>query len=149
MTDAKSRILGACLISMALAAALSAQQSNVTVRDYCDIAVKSAQLVELQWRERLSTAQAHEGSSRALAAKLKAIDERYDRVKSQVYSQYGMTFQEFLRYGSDHQNAIRLYLEKNSDLKGAMDSSSAVVQGLRSQVEFLMAPARSGGGQNK
>jgi hypothetical protein len=149
MRKITSRIVRAGIVALAFAGALSAEQSSLSVQDHCDMALKSARLVELQWRERLSTAQAHEGTSRALDAKIRTIDERYDRVKSQVYSQYGMTFQEFLRYGADHQSAIRLYLDKNSEVKSALDSSASVVQGLRSQMEALMTPVRSGGGQNQ
>jgi hypothetical protein len=114
-------------------------QPDLSVADYCEITLKASAVSEFEWKDRISLAQSHRGTSKSLDMNLQTLDSQYGRLRSQLSSHYGTTFQEYLRYGASHQSAIKLYLEQNPGVKTALDDVSARIRSLREQMESVMA----------
>lgn len=133
--------LGILAATLGLALAVSGRpaQADFTVGDYCEVTLKATQIAELEWKDRISLAQLHQGPSRPLDVKLRNLASQYEPLRGRLYAQYGTTFQEYLRYGASHQTAIRLYLEQNPEIRGALEESSKRLQSLRQQMESVMS----------
>ena len=130
---------GLMMFFVGLAFSVRAAQPDFTVTDYCDLSLKASQVAELEWKDRILLAQSHQGTSKSLDIKLKALETHHSQLRDQLYARYGTTFHDFLRYGASHQTAIRLYLEQNPSVKSALGDASTRVQSERQQMESLMA----------
>jgi hypothetical protein len=131
--------ISATIVYFLLASSVRPAQADFTVADYCEIALKAGQVSELEWQDRISLAQLHQGTSKSLAVNLQTLDSQYGRLRSQLYAHYGTTFQEYLRYGASHQSAIKTYLEQNPGIKGTLDDVSARIRSLSGRMESIMA----------
>ena len=129
----------ATILGVALATSGRPAQSDFTVRDYCEVTLKAMEVTEVEWKDRISVAQSHQGPSKALEARLRSLESEYNHFRSRAYAQYGTTFQDYLRFGAGHQAAIKQYLEQNADLKNALSETSGRIQGLRQQMESVMS----------
>jgi hypothetical protein len=127
------------ILGVALAASGRPAQAEFSVRDYCEVTLRAREIAELEWKDRISVAQLHQGPSAVLESKLRSLDPQYERLKGRLYAHYGTTFQDYLRYGASHRAAIRLYLEQDPDMRGALDASSRRVQSLRQHMESVMS----------
>jgi hypothetical protein len=129
----------AMILCGALAASAWPAPAEISVKDYCEATLKASEVAELEWKDRISVAQSHQGTAKALDIKLRALDVAYGGLRNQLYAHYGTTFQDYLRFGASHQSAIKLYLEQNVGVSGTMNDVSARIQSLRRQMESLMA----------
>ena len=141
--------IGRCRgVEMAVLIALLAQfawpaQPELSVQDYCEISLKVSQLTEAHWTDRISLAQRHQGPMKDLDKQLASADSRYDRLRTQIYAQYGTTFQDYLRYGASHHGAIQGYLENNPQVRSAIEHAQSRVHSLREQLDPVMSRKRA------
>src|SRR5437879_683958 len=98
MPNLRNRWLIVMMMSVLLALFLSGADKELDVKDYCDLALKALMVAESEARDRISTLQAHEGNAKALTAKMQTLHAAYNRQRNEVYSSYGISIQDFLRY---------------------------------------------------
>ena len=145
MSNTRRQIVQAITASLMLVFPLWPAQSNLLVQEYCEMTLKITELAELEWKDRVLLAQSHDGSLKPLDLKLQALESQYGRLRSQLYAHYSMTLTGYLRYGASHQNAIKLYLEENAQVRGALDDANRRIESLRQQMESAMSARHAAG----
>ena len=134
----RQRTLAALAFVFVLASTL-AGESALTIQDYCEASLRIAQLTELQWQDRVSAARGHQGPSAALDQKLQLVDSRYEDLRSRMYSHYGTTSQDYLRFGASHQAAIRQYLAVTPEIDNPLRDVNDRVASRRAEMETIMS----------
>src|SRR5437764_829547 len=131
--------IAAVLFYAALSYSAWPQEFKFSIAEYCEVTLKSSQLAELEWKDRIALVRSHQGNAKSLDIKLKTMESEYGRFRNQIYAQYGSTLHHYLRFGASHQAAISLYLDQNANTKAALEDASSRIQDLRREAESLMA----------
>lgn len=111
------------------------RKGGITVEDYCRLTQSLMELSVKEWEQRADLAATSKGDRKKLTAKLEAVTKEYRPLREEVYSQYGMTSAEDLRYASEHQSEIADYLDEHPDIRDSIDSLKARINALIEQVE--------------
>lgn len=134
------------LLLLASATGHPLQKPAITVEDYCRLTQSLMELSVKEWEQRADLAATNKGDRKQLAAKLEAVTKQYRPLRVEVYSQYGLTPAEDLRYASDHRSEIADYLDEHPDIRDSIESLKARINALIEQVEAA-APTPPEGAQ--
>lgn len=117
-----------------------ARAGEIAVEDYVLMTQSLLELSVAEWEERAEVAAAHKGDRKALTAKLEAVAGRHKPRREEVYSRFGLSPGEDLRYATDHRAEIESYLEEHPDARDTLASLKGRIDALIEKVESAAPP---------
>lgn len=112
-----------------------------SVEDYCQLTIEISLASVDEARERLGAVTQHAVNAPAYFSQLQVIEEKYKRVRDQLYRKYGSTMQEYLDFMRRHQGAVESYLQSHEEIRAQIDALTSQAAGLAQQHESAVVSA--------
>jgi hypothetical protein len=140
--------MGRFLCSLLLACSLltvgqiirAADGTTLSIDGYFELTKARLELAEKEWQERVTSANEANGDRAVLLARSAAITKQYAASQSELHSQFGVTPQTFLAFGSDHAQEVASYLEENTDVERDLSAVRQRIQILMDQFDAIAQP---------
>jgi hypothetical protein len=118
--------------------AFAAQSSSMTEEGYCNLQGRLLTLLEMEWKDRLTIAQAAARNDEEFWKKLEEVGAKFRSARSSTYSDMATTEEAVTRFSADNKDSIEAYLNDHPDLRGQLDAVNARVKALIEQFESVM-----------
>jgi hypothetical protein len=142
LTRSKALIL---IFLLCLCESVRAQNTELTIENYCQLTKSLMELSVREWRDRLSAAgEQKQATRKEMIKSLDKVASQYRKSQNQLYKQYGIGRRSYLHYASDHKTEIEGYLEEHQDVRGEIESLREQINGLIQQFETTVPNRREG-----
>ncbi len=135
-----------CLLLLLPCAGLLARGADgeLSVADYCAMTQSLLEISASEWQERVDIAAEKKADRKEMLRKLEEITNRYRARQGEVYSRYGISPRDDLRYAAAHRAEIENYLEENSEVRNSIESLKGRIDALVQQFESATATPTQG-----
>ena len=120
---------------------LARNAEALTVPEYCQLTLELLQTSVNDANERLGAAQQNANNPSEYFRQLQTVEDTYKASRDQLYSKYGTTSGEYLKFMRNNKDAVNSYIQNHQEIRAQIDSLTSQTRALAQQQESVVVGA--------